>query len=221
MKNIAPVVKEKHHEEEHFTLYLVRHAQSKSNVGDISSSKDTEITKIGRVQAKRLAKYLVNNMKIDLILTSPYKRTIQTLEAIKEYGYKGEIVVEPLLRERSKGIYEGRPRIEFIKKLKELNIDEYSFRPQGEENCEDVHKRMEEFWEKLKRYYKKGYKHILIISHNFTITRLILVILNLPWDECYYFGVKNSSISWFKFSSSFKVIDYEINTLTHILKARE
>ncbi len=203
-----------------YNLYLIRHAQSFSNIGEFSSSEDTDITDIGKVQAKRVAKYLIRK-DVDLIISSPYKRAIRTLEEIRSLGYGSKIIVDDLLRERSKGIYKGLPKKEWKEAIKKSGLDEYSFRPEQGENYEDVYNRMKVFWNKLKKYYReKHYKNIAIISHNACIVNLILVILELPWQEAYYFGVKNASISWFKFDASLRVIDFEINTMGHILRER-
>ena len=202
-----------------YTLYLIRHSQSSSNKGEFSSNEDTDLTKIGEVQAKRLAKHLTNH-GIDLIISSPYKRAIRTIEEIRSLGYKGKLFIDDLLKERSKGIYKGLPKKEWKEAVKNSGLDEYSFRPEGGENYEDVYNRMKIFWNKLKNYYKEGYRKIAIISHNACIVNLILIILNLPWRESYYFGVKNASISWFKFNESFDIIAFEINTMSHILKER-
>ncbi len=204
-----------------YKLYLVRHGQSESNVGGETSDKTTSITKVGQVQSERLAKYLLNNEEIDLIITSPYRRALQTVEEIKKQGYKGPVIIDKLLSERNRGIYSGKPKKEWKNAVKLSGQDDYSFKPPNGENYIDVYNRMKKFWKKLKEYFKKGYKRIVIVSHGACIVNLILVITKLDWKEAYYFGVKNSSISWFLFNKDFNIINFEIGSLKHIIKALE
>ena len=51
-------------------LYIVRHAQSKTNVG--INEEDPGLTEIGKIQAKRLGKYL-SKLNINQVYCSPAK----------------------------------------------------------------------------------------------------------------------------------------------------
>jgi broad specificity phosphatase PhoE len=64
-------------------LYVVRHAQSKRNVGH-HSDNDAELTVDGEEQARRLGKFF-HKVKLNKVYCSPMKRARATLEAIKPY----------------------------------------------------------------------------------------------------------------------------------------
>src|SRR5579875_152589 len=94
------------------TIYFVRHGQSESNVSEVlsGSGNDIHLTKVGREQAKEAGKKL-QDKQIQLVVCSPLIRTVDTATIIAEQiGYNPEkIVRNPLLIERSYGIYDGGP----------------------------------------------------------------------------------------------------------------
>src|SRR5436309_12860545 len=78
-------------------LLLVRHAQSEGNAAVPGAAIDCPLTDRGRRQAAAAAKKLVAT-GIDLVLSSPYSRALQTAEIIRAAAnVPAEIV--PLLHE--------------------------------------------------------------------------------------------------------------------------
>ncbi|HEY8200093.1 MAG TPA: histidine phosphatase family protein [Actinomycetota bacterium] len=64
-------------------LYVVRHAQSESNVKVTGAGKDSRLTQLGRRQAQAVAARLAE-IGIDRVLASPYTRALETAEAIRQ-----------------------------------------------------------------------------------------------------------------------------------------
>lgn len=65
-----------------FTVYLIRHAESENNARPVYDRVcDPAITARGRLQAERLAEWM-QSLKLDLVVTSPFLRTLQTTAAI-------------------------------------------------------------------------------------------------------------------------------------------
>lgn len=62
-------------------IYLVRHAQSEANAGVPGAPIDCELTPLGRRQAEATGEWLVR-ADLDLILSSPYIRALETASAI-------------------------------------------------------------------------------------------------------------------------------------------
>lgn len=60
-------------------IWLVRHAQSKSQIGEDEDGRDPELSKRGKRQARRLIAPL-KHFKLDRILISPLKRAWQTYQ---------------------------------------------------------------------------------------------------------------------------------------------
>lgn len=70
-------------------IWLVRHAQSKSQTGEDSDDLNPELSDLGIRQAKRLINPL-KELKIDCILISPLKRAWQTYELSKATAQRAE-----------------------------------------------------------------------------------------------------------------------------------
>jgi broad specificity phosphatase PhoE len=94
------------------TIYFVRHGESESNFGLIMSGSGDNIplTAKGREQAKQAGQDL-KDKRIELMVCSPLIRTVDTAKIIAEQiGYDPEKIVQnPILVERTYGIYDGRP----------------------------------------------------------------------------------------------------------------
>jgi broad specificity phosphatase PhoE len=91
-------------------LYFVRHGQSVLNEQRIfAGSTDTPLTTLGEQQAE-LAGIHARPLDIDLIVSSPLSRTLDSARIIAGMiGYPAEkILTNPLLKERSLGSLEGK-----------------------------------------------------------------------------------------------------------------
>ncbi len=83
-------------------LYLLRHA--KSSWKDLSVSDfDRPLNKRGKKDAPKMGKFLNDrNVKVDLIISSPAKRTKETSKIIAEgIGYKNQIIFDENIYEAS------------------------------------------------------------------------------------------------------------------------
>jgi uncharacterized phosphatase len=94
------------------TIFFVRHGESESNIANIvsGSGNDIHLTARGRQQAKKAGQEL-KQYNIELIVCSPMIRTVDTANIIAEQiGYNSNRIIQnPLLVERTYGIYEGLP----------------------------------------------------------------------------------------------------------------
>ena len=89
------------------TLLLVRHGQSEANLTKcFAGHLDMPLTDLGRQQAQRTAKFLIDNYTIDAVYTSDLSRAAETGSAIAEKAAV-PICHEPNLREIYAGIWEG------------------------------------------------------------------------------------------------------------------
>jgi 2,3-bisphosphoglycerate-dependent phosphoglycerate mutase len=87
-------------------LLVIRHGETEWNSqGRFQGHRDSVLSAEGRAQAEALGEYLARE-RFDLLLSSDLGRALQTAGAIAmRTGH--EIVVEPRLRERRMGIFEG------------------------------------------------------------------------------------------------------------------
>jgi len=79
-------------------IYFVRHGQSTANVDGIRRGAETELTQVGKQQAKLVAKRF-KHIDVDVVLSSPYKRAYHTGKQISEITGADILVIEQL-RER-------------------------------------------------------------------------------------------------------------------------
>lgn len=76
---------------------FVRHGESEGNIGKFFAKPETPLTNNGQEQAKKLIEELKNE-KIDVIISSPFLRTLETAKPIaKKLGI--EIVTDDRIRE--------------------------------------------------------------------------------------------------------------------------
>lgn len=97
------------------TLYIVRHAESESNVKEIVNGlEDYPLTKNGEAQAQAIGKEL-NHINFDAVFSSDLMRAKRTAEIIV-LEKKLAVKTTEALRERNFGKFSGKP----IKELFEL-----------------------------------------------------------------------------------------------------
>lgn len=88
-------------------IYLIRHGQSAWQTNN-TTSRDSDITPLGKVQAYYLNKYIREkidvNVNMSVIYASPLKRSIQTVESLKK-----KYILEPGICEADFHVAESLP----------------------------------------------------------------------------------------------------------------
>ena len=182
-------------------VYLIRHAQTKSNLKgiDFDDRKATNLTKKGIAQSKKLARKLVK-VKIDKIFISESKRSYQTvLPLIKLKSIP--VVRDARLNEANFGIFSGLTFEMAKRKYPEIYntrlIDKWNYRIPRGESFEDVSKRLDSFLKNLKKDSGK-IKTALIITHATVLKVFLVKFLKFPLKKADLVYFKNTSISSFK-----------------------
>lgn len=97
------------------TLYLFRHTQTKDNIRRIfSGRRQTSLTAEGKKQAQALAQKL-KNKKIDLFISPPLLRCLQTLQPLSKFFPKTTYLQKKELIERDYGILTGKSKMQIMK----------------------------------------------------------------------------------------------------------
>ncbi len=163
---------------------LMRHAESVSNAGGYTSSDVADpnpLTEHGKKQVHN-ASIALKTLGIDMIITSPFERTMETaLLVAKELGLPTSAVsVDARLGEVQMGEFEGK-----------LNDDYRAFigqspewstaAPEGGENWQQVKDRAGAFLYELESTYQG--KSILIVSHNAVLRMLESVATGIPLQQ--------------------------------------
>ena len=156
------------------TLYFVRHGQSQANIEKVfaGSGYDAPLTPTGLEQAKNISATLRGKL-IDIIVSSPLKRAKETADCIaKEIGYQGEILLQPLLKERDYGVATGQSWGKDIEvRIDDDNID-------GLEKLEQLAARMQQLLDWLKTLKDE---HILVVGHGTSESMLYTIYQGKPY----------------------------------------
>jgi broad specificity phosphatase PhoE len=149
-----------------------------------AGSSDTPLTHTGREQAVKAGQNLKrDNIDIDIILSSPLSRTLDTARHIaQEIGYELEhILVHSSLIERHFGTLEGTYSKNSLVDRETVLADPYALDDvNGIEKIEDLQKRANKLFNELRSL---PYETALIVSHGAFGRALYRAIHNLPLNH--------------------------------------
>lgn len=137
-------------------IYIVRHGQTDWNIeGRYGGRIDIPLNETGITQAKEL-KEKFKDIKIDVVITSPLIRAIQTANEITTK----EKIIDNRIIERSNGDLEGKLKSEIAEKIdfNDPNEKKYNI-----ESITEFKKRIYSFLDEVKEKYKG--KNVLIVTH--------------------------------------------------------
>ncbi|MDE2188145.1 MAG: class I tRNA ligase family protein [Patescibacteria group bacterium] len=165
------------------TYYIMRHGEAENNTLNVISSKADDpkhLTEKGREQVKKAANFFTDK-KIDLIFTSPFIRTRETAEIVRDSINldKNQVITDSRLHELDAGIYHGKPFDEFQKVFPQTSV-RFTSRPTAGENYADIRKRVGEFIYDMEKKHEG--KNILIISHDAPLFILSSIAMGLDDD---------------------------------------
>ncbi|MEK7453170.1 MAG: class I tRNA ligase family protein [Patescibacteria group bacterium] len=179
--SISDIAKRSHFNNKYI---IMRHGEAEFNRKNIVASSNkhkNNLTKKGISDVKKTAKSLKG---IDFIITSPFRRTLETAELVaKELGIKkNNVIKEPLLAEINTGIFDGHPSDDYhsyfnggkvpttTKEYFSSILMKFDKKPPKGESLKDLKKRMHSVIVRLEKKYKG--KNILIVSHEYSLWML-------------------------------------------------
>ena len=180
-------------------LIITRHGQTewnKEGENRLQGRKDIELSEEGKEQAKKLALRLKDH-NIELIFTSPSKRTLETSKEIKKFHPKAEIIIDNDLKELDFGILEGLTDQEIQEKYKEIwearEKDKFNYKiPRGESYAETEVRAL-----RVLNKIMKTKKDSIIVAHA-TINKLFFKkLLKKSLEEISKNFFNNTSVSTF------------------------
>ena len=155
-------------------IYAIRHGETDWNVEKRAQGQtDIELNENGIKQALE-AKQIVQNLDIDLMISSPLKRAAKTAEIVSDGKY--EIIYDERLKERCFGDIEG-------KRLKDINFEEIynvdlNLSTYNIEPINDLFNRLNNFLADIKTKYSN--KTILLVAHGGVLRTLTACIEGVP-----------------------------------------
>jgi broad specificity phosphatase PhoE len=145
-------------------IIFVRHGESTANVGSHVSHADTPLNDRGIQQSKTLVSRFEQE-KIDIIYSSPYLRTRQTIEPLASQ-LRMEVTIDDEIYEWYKGTWENTPYIDeyFKERLKALADYDYKLGGETGESINDIMVRGKNFLDRVLKQHPG--KTILVMAHN-------------------------------------------------------
>ena len=175
--------------------YFIRHAESLANARGIYQGQtyDTGLTLRGKKQAKKMAE-LFRGKKLDLIITSPLKRTLETAEELMR-PTNTQIFIEPLITETNHGLWEGKNKNQIKETWTETykkwltNPADVAF-PEGE-TFKETRERVIAWWRKA----KTSNDEIAVVTHDNIIRIIIAETLDLKLDNIWKFNLLPTAVT--------------------------
>jgi len=148
--------------------FIMRHGESESNEKGILSTRKENIDHVTQKGKQQIIKAvdLLKKQEIDLIITSPFMRTKETAEIVRDMLNLPEsaLLFDERIIEISVGEFEGKPSEFWRKEYHNIHTPIcFSVPPNGGESLKNVKDRVGEFLYDIENKYKG--KNILIISH--------------------------------------------------------
>jgi broad specificity phosphatase PhoE len=177
-------------------LFIVRHAESEWNpIGRYQGLLDPGLSERGLKQAELLGRALEKE-KIDVIYSSPLRRTYQTAQEIaKRHGL--EFVEDKRIIEIDHGVWSGmlveEVKERFPEDFRRWLEEPHRVKFEGGESLEDVFKRVKDFVEFLRE--KHWGQTVAIVSHTVPIRAMLCALLNIDLSKFWAFGCDNASYS--------------------------
>jgi broad specificity phosphatase PhoE len=170
-------------------LVLVRHAESTWNDLKLvqGQSDVARLTERGRGQARALAVTL-KLREFDAILSSDLSRALETAEILAA-SMNLSVETSPALRERSFGLFEGRPLAQLTPSLSGIEsgrvVDDLA-RPEQGESLRAFQERSGTLIEELRT--SRADQRLLVVTHGGTIRAIRafcagVTMLDLAWDR--------------------------------------
>lgn len=178
------------------TYIAMRHGQAHSNVSntwDCGRDPENHLTEFGKNQvtasAEGLKKYLADK-KVDLIIASPFLRTIETAQIVAEH-LGAEIIFDNRVEEWNVGTEFDKKSLDYFFDIRNKTQDRYSFEANGGESFAEVVKRVGDFFYEIESKYQN--KTIIIIGHGSSIRAMEIIADGFTYEELLVRSAKHDS----------------------------
>jgi len=154
-------------------LYFIRHAKSDERIRD---DEIRPLTESGLLAAQKISRWF-EDIKIDKIMASPYKRVLQTLEPLSK-KLMIEIETEYDLRERknSKWFEDKNEHIDYIRNI----WTDHNYKIENEESIYELKKRNMAVINRIIKTH--DYMNIVIGTHGMALCSILNNYLNFGFE---------------------------------------
>lgn len=200
-------------------IFTIRHGEASHqvnpNIWETYSNEEIPLTSLGRSQASECGRFFADmqiNPETTLIISSPFRRSLQTGEIIASKIPSLQVITDPSLVEQDFGMFTGLTTEQCYEKYPSLarlydfhaeKDGDYKVKPPKGESKEDVVKRVEQFMENISAWFQNSkYDNLIIVSHC-VVNQAISKVLNKETPE-WFLGLNqlpNCSIQQFSQSN--------------------
>ncbi|MBY0328510.1 class I tRNA ligase family protein, partial [Patescibacteria group bacterium] len=200
------------------TYIVMRHGQTQHNVEGLwnyGNQDGDPLTVIGKQQVTTAAETLKSDA-IDVIIASPFLRTLETAQVVAEaLGVSQDSIVTDVRLAEWKvgGDFDGKPLDDFFT-VRNAATDRYNFKAEGGESYVEVLKRAAEFMYAIEKEYSG--KNILIISHGAVARGIELIAQGITYTNLFettrdYVNFDNAEIRTVDFAPLPHNEDFELD----------
>jgi broad specificity phosphatase PhoE len=165
-------------------VFLVRHGQDTDNAaGILNGHRDTNLNDLGREQARQVAEKLRDN-NVQIIYTSPLKRTYETASIIASILGINEVIKDGRLIERDFGTLTGKPVSDIAKYTDKIIVSDrvnYFLEVEGAESFPILLERGRKILEEIKQRHSN--KNVLIVTHGDVGKMIRAAHNNWTWEQ--------------------------------------
>ncbi|MFA6338525.1 MAG: histidine phosphatase family protein [Candidatus Paceibacterota bacterium] len=159
-------------------IYLVRHGETENNAAHVRQGPEGKLSEKGREQALFVGARL-SNFPIQIIISSPYERTVETSKIISKELNNKKIEYTDLLKERRNpseivGKRGDDPEVKKIVDLIDKSFHTNDLRYSDEENFEDMKERASKL---LDFIAKRKETQIVIVTHAIFLKMVVSFML--------------------------------------------
>lgn len=196
-------------------IYLVRHAQSEFNEKGIFQGRlDSDLTPLGFVQARLVAKFLADE-GVEVVISSPQRRAYKTALTISDV-LDIDLEVDERIKEMSFGVLEGKNFWELFEKEKDMMTswlkNPVKFPLPTQEPMEAFEKRVLSFLEDLKG---RKENRIAVVGHGGTLHAMVCLSLGLGLEKLWQVHMDNTGVSLLEMEGDSFRLAY-LNRLCHL-----
>lgn len=200
-------------------LIVVRHGESIANTKGIyqGQSYDTDLSKLGKLQAKALAKFIQKERKPNVVIASPLKRTMQTAKEISGAN-NSKLLIDTEIIETNHGEWEGLSKAEIEKKYKSL-YKKWFTKPSsvifpGGEKFSDTVDRVKNFIHET-----DFFDPTILVTHDNIVRILVCIAKNDSIDNIWNYTIQPAAVNEFyikEFSGRKHIIVKRLNVTKHL-----
>jgi broad specificity phosphatase PhoE len=196
-------------------LIIVRHGETDHNVsGIVMGHAAIPLNPRGIAQAERVAQRLQSE-QIDVIYASDLERARVTAEHIAAHHPEAQLLVTPLVRERSLGVLEGQHRDTIPPARQKSGLPFHEWKPEQGESMKDMQQRAATWFREVQATH--GSHCVVLVSHGgFIYSLLTLLYHGDDFDHRPEYRHDNTGVTIINIDAQGQLTRESLNDTSHL-----